>query len=359
MQRATYLGCTVAALLCSLALGAPTAAAHACDAIGVPAIPNFTPATVSKRADLRYPKGAENELSEGWVLLEFAITAQGVPRDVSAADAFGPKVFVTNAIESISNWRYHPATRKGVPVEQSLNQVSVLFLFHSNRRAEHQEFVTKHNVALHQLKNNRPDEAIATLESAFQGRTNLYEAAVGSFALAIAYTRKQDWVRALFHIRHAVLDDGQYLEQQMRPPARQLQVELEGRNGNLVEALCAFEALQRIDRAAARNEGPAAQNAAALRRALEDPAPLVVPVRLTVHPLIDGPGVSRHRLLRPKFLFADIQGDVKSFKLACHGTTHTAAVEADMQWNVPSDAGACILRVDGAPGASFKLVQEW
>jgi hypothetical protein len=197
------------------------------------------------------------------------------------------------------------------------------------------------------------------LERAFKGRTNLYEAAMGSFVLALAYTRKRDWPRALFHIRHAVFNDTQYLERQLRRPGLQLQVELEGRNGNLVEALCAFEELKKIDEAAARNEGPSAANAVLYKKALEDAAPLVIAVQLAAHPLIEGPGVSRHRLLRSKFWFADIQGEVKSFTLACHGTKHAAAVEADMQWTVPSSAGACILRVDGAPGASFKLVQEW
>jgi hypothetical protein len=30
-----------------------------------------------------------------------------------------------------------------------------------------------------------------------------------------------------------------------------------------------------------------------------------------------------------------------------------------MLWNVPQEAGDCILRVEGAPGATFTLVEEW
>jgi hypothetical protein len=70
-------------------------------------------------------------------------------------------------------------------------------------------------------------------------------------------------------------------------------------------------------------------------------------------------GVSRHRVMRPKFSFADIKGAVRTFRLACHGTKHEAAVDAETQWSVPSEVGGCILRVDGEAGASFKLVQEW
>jgi hypothetical protein len=73
----------------------------------------------------------------------------------------------------------------------------------------------------------------------------------------------------------------------------------------------------------------------------------------------DAPAVWRHRLLRSKFWFTEIKGDVKSYRLACAGTAHEAAVDTETLWDVPSKAGACMLRVEGAPGATFKLVEEW
>ncbi|MGH8672825.1 MAG: tetratricopeptide repeat protein, partial [Burkholderiales bacterium] len=239
------------------------------------------------------------------------------------------------------------------------HQTAVLFLLeNSGRSTSHAEFVKKYNRARDQLNEGETDVAIATLEQAFKTRINLYEAAMGSYALALAYAQKKDWPRALFHIRHAVISDQKYLIDEMRVPALAAQVELESRNGNFTEALCAFDKLHPIDPDSARGASPAAKAAAQLEAALADKAPLVINAELAVHPLIDAPAVWRHRLLRSKFSFSEVKGEVKSFALSCIGNTLTAAVNTVMQWTVPEKAGACILRVDGEPGATFKLVEK-
>jgi TonB family protein len=162
---------------------------------------------------MRYPRNALNDWSEGWVLLEFAVSAQGVPANMTVVDAIGPKDFVKVAVEGVSRWRYKPATRNGAPVEQSLTNVEVQFLFYdSGKGADHGEFVAKYNRARNYARDNRPDEAIAELELAFRSRLNLYEAAMGSFILAVAYAHKEDWERALYHARHANISQGKYLE---------------------------------------------------------------------------------------------------------------------------------------------------
>jgi hypothetical protein len=63
--------------------------------------------------------------------------------------------------------------------------------------------------------------------------------------------------------------------------------------------------------------------------------------------------------LRSKFLLADIKGEIAAFRLTCVGTTHNGPVDAETQWTVLAKAGECILRIDGAPGATFRLDEEW
>lgn len=323
-------------------------------------IPGFTMAANDFRPRPRYPTRSLDNWSEGWVLIENAIAADGSVRDIAVIDAVGTKEFVDEAVRAISTWRYKPATRNGVPVEQSLSQVTVMFLFEdSGRGADHRTFVRKYNQARREIQNNQFDEAIATLEEAFKARLNHYEQAMGSFVLALAYSKKNDWPRALFHIRHAVIEDSQYLEPIAKKAALALQVELEARNGNLEESICAFQDLEKADPEAARPGGPAAATVARINEALTAPGPIAIDARLAKHPLIDAPAVWRHQLLRSKFSFDRINGEVKSFRLVCVGTTHEAPVEADMRWDVPAKAGACILRVDGAPGATFRLIEEW
>jgi tetratricopeptide (TPR) repeat protein len=323
-------------------------------------VPGFISARPIDRPKPIYPKEALNEWSEGWVQLEYAIGSDGVVHGIAAVDAVGPKDFVTSSQRAIAKWRYAPATRNGAAVEQSLYRVSVLYLFSDSRRtSEHQEFVTKYNRARRYVREQKFDQAIETLERALKSRTNLYEMAMGSYLLAVAYANKGDWPRALLHIRHAVIADLDYLEKPLWAPALALQVELETRDGSLMEALCARDKLQSVDPASAAPESPVGKIVKRIETALKDPGPLVSEARLTTNPLFEAPAVWRHRLMRSKFSFAEIKGEVKSFRLACVGTSHEAAVDIETRWDVPAGAGPCMLRVDGAPDAAFKLVEEW
>ncbi len=324
-------------------------------------MPGFTEAAPVDQPRMRYPQSGLDSWSEGWVRLEFAVSAQGVPTNMAVVDAMGPKDFVRVATQGVSRWRYKPATRDGAPVEQSLYAVEVQFLFmDSGNGADHREFIVKYNRARGHIRDNRPDEAIAELERAFRGRLNTYEAAMGSFILAVAYAHKEDWERALYHARHANIGQGKYLEKPIVSHAQALEVELNARTGNFREAVCGFEGLKKLD---AKLTAPDSQLGGIMARidaAMKGKEPMGVDARLAKHPLVDdAPAVWRHRLLRSKFWFAEIKGEVKSYRLACVGTAHEAPVDTETLWDVPTKAGPCILRVEGAPGATFKLVEEW
>lgn len=322
-------------------------------------IPGFTMAQIDDRPTPNYPRRALDDWSEGWVSLEYAVTADGEVRDVAVVDAIGSKEFVASAVKAVGRWSYNPATRNGVSVEQHLQTAAILYLFDdSSRGADHQTFVRRFDMARLQIQNGQYDAAIATLEEAFGRRLNHYEQAMGSYALALAYAKKSEWPRALFHIRHAVIENLEYLEPQVKSTTLTLQVELEARNGNLQEAICAFQDLRRIDPQAARADGASAKTVARITTALAAPGPIAIDAQLAKHPLVDAPAVWRHQLLRSKFSFDQIKGDVTSFKLKCVGTTHSAAVDAATRWDVPTQAGACILQVEGAPGATFRLLEE-
>jgi len=154
---------------------------------------------------------------------------------------------------------------------------------------------------------------------------------MGSFVLAFAYTQKKDWETAAFHIGHATIEDEKYLERPMRPNARALEIELAARTGNFKSAVCGFEDLKKTDPELAAPGTPLAKVMANIDAAMKNPEPLAIEARLAKHPLVaDAPAIWRHRLLRSKFWFAEPQGELKSFRLACHGTAHSAAVDLEM-----------------------------
>lgn len=350
MGRFTWCGLLCAGLFLATA---PTFAAAPDDGdcrLTYPA--NFVPATQFEALKPQYPRAALNAWSEGFTELEFTVTAQGETRDVFVIDAMGAKEFVAESVKAIRTFRFKPATRGGVPVEQPLRQYTITFMFSDTKsEADHGEFVDLFKRARRQLQDNRPDAAIASLQRMFGWRLNLYEMALGSYLLALAHAQKQDWENARYHAEHAT-HDPRYLDDATRAAAQELSVRARANTGDLVGALCALQGLT-----------PAARQTLAsleadARGRLAANGPLVSDGKILKHPLADQPGTWRRKLARRKFSFANVNGDVRSFRLACVAASLDAAVDMEMQWTVPEQAGSCFIRVAGTPGATFKFVEE-
>jgi TonB family protein len=64
----------------------------------------------------KYPQGAKMARAAGVVGLRFTIGKDGIPQDISVVKPVGFG-FDQAAAESLRDWRYHPATRDGQPVE--------------------------------------------------------------------------------------------------------------------------------------------------------------------------------------------------------------------------------------------------
>lgn len=324
------------------------------------AMPGFQPAQIVSKPNPVYPERALDDWSEGWVTLELTVGRDGAPRDIAVLDAIGAREFVIHTVGTVSRWRYKPATQNGVPVEQNLCSVIVIYQFYdSGRTADHNAFVRHYNQARLLLRDNKYDEALAIIEPALRRRINLYEIAMGSHVAGIAYAKTGDLANALFHMRHAVIEDLEYLEEDMRPTALSLLAELELRLGNMDEGFRASERLQQLDPKLPQPDGPLAKLVKRVKDALSAPGPISIAGRLAKHPLVDAPAVWRHRLLRPSFTFQGIQGDVKTFALVCTNAKHNAPVDDETRWDISAKAGPCVLRVDGAPGGAFNVIQEW
>lgn len=65
-----------------------------------------------------YPPRAQSRGIEGWVLVEFTITAAGTVRDARVIDASPKGYFEDAALKAIARWRYNPKVQEGVAVER-------------------------------------------------------------------------------------------------------------------------------------------------------------------------------------------------------------------------------------------------
>ncbi|HEY5569507.1 MAG TPA: energy transducer TonB [Gammaproteobacteria bacterium] len=79
------------------------------------------------RMDPDYPLSALRRRTEGWVKVEFSITATGMVGDAIVVDAAPENVFEAAALKAIGRWRYEPKVVNGVPVERAGMQTLIRF----------------------------------------------------------------------------------------------------------------------------------------------------------------------------------------------------------------------------------------
>lgn len=70
-----------------------------------------------------YPRDAAMKGLEGWVKIEFTITAIGTVKNPRVVDALPARVFNREAIRAILKWKFKPRVIDGVAVERTATQV--------------------------------------------------------------------------------------------------------------------------------------------------------------------------------------------------------------------------------------------
>jgi protein TonB len=74
-----------------------------------------------------YPPRALSRGIEGWVQVQFTITAAGTVKDVKVVDADPDNVFEDSAVRAVARWRYNPKVQEGVAVERVGVQTVIRF----------------------------------------------------------------------------------------------------------------------------------------------------------------------------------------------------------------------------------------
>ena len=70
------------------------------------------------RINPEYPQRALSRGIEGWVIVQFTITAAGTVKDAKVIDADPKGIFDAAAVKAILRWRYNPKVEEGVAVER-------------------------------------------------------------------------------------------------------------------------------------------------------------------------------------------------------------------------------------------------
>ena len=79
------------------------------------------------RINPEYPPSALKRELEGWVQVQFTITAAGTVKDAIVVDAEPKDVFDDAALKAIARWRYNPKVENGATVERVGVQTRIVF----------------------------------------------------------------------------------------------------------------------------------------------------------------------------------------------------------------------------------------
>ncbi|HEU4619848.1 MAG TPA: TonB family protein [Gammaproteobacteria bacterium] len=83
------------------------------------------------RMNPTYPPRAATDGTEGWVKVQFTITATGAVSDLKVVDAEPKGVFEKATLDAVQRWRYSPKVENGVAVERVGVQTVITFKLNS------------------------------------------------------------------------------------------------------------------------------------------------------------------------------------------------------------------------------------
>lgn len=302
---------------------------------------------------LTYPPAEAFRESEGWSLFALTVAPDGSVSDVWLRDAIGSQSFSQNASEALAKAKFDPPVRRGRPVQVG-DLIAVIFQFDpKDRPGDHNYYREALDRAAAARAQGDWKEAVRILDVSLAWPLHLHEMATMSHSMAISYMGLKDWRRALHHIRHATIEGGTVVEQNVRAEALALSVELHARDHDYARGICVYEKWKKLY--PLMPEGPPLKAAIAeIRAALWSGAPVRTEVEILEQYRSDLTPHWSHALLRSSFAIEQVQGTLKSYRLDCIGRTERGPVVPGVRIALSPGVG-CDLYVMGDAGAKFVL----
>ena len=180
-----------------LATGAEDNAVDAAEPVNTPEIDPTTPAPLTlyqpptriAPARPRYPELERRALAEGWVSLNFMVSPEGKPYEITVTDSIGGKAFESSAIAALEKTRYTPASLDGKPIDAGQN-FGFSFVIEGGVPYARRAFVKRYRNVMKFAGVGDLDQALKELTQ-MQPR-NLYEDAYYQSGLAMIATKKRE-----------------------------------------------------------------------------------------------------------------------------------------------------------------------
>ena len=360
---------TLAALLLSVGITSATAQELSipCDEVEekalaaaklneVERISAFKPASPLERVDPKYPSSAARKGREGWVRLSYVIDEEGRVKDPVVEDFFGSPAFKRSALSAVKKWQYEPAIKDGEPTQQCHQAVQMDFALVGKTGAT-RKFINAYKKVDEVFKAGDVEAADEALKELLEWDTlNRYENAWLlnlESQIANAQGDIERETRSLSRLlasngekrfNNAVFDDD-YVAYVL-----QRKILLDTQRGYFADAMKSYSALQEMDEQQSRiDESAAIINQ--IETFIASGKNLQVPVSMGDN------GRWFHTLVRNKFAFNNIQGELDTVEVRCDSHREKFTVAEAHVWHIPQSWGQCQVMVKGDSETKFDLIE--
>ena len=316
----------------------------------------FTPATPLKRVDPRYPSQAIRKGREGWVRLSYVIDEEGRVKDPVVEDFFGSPSFKRSALSAVKKWQYNPAIKDGEPTQQCHQAVQMDFAI-SGKSGATRKFIKAYKDADERFNAGDVDAADEALKKLLAWDTlNRYENTWLLNLESHIASKQGDVEREAQSLTRLLASNGSkrfnnmVFDEDYVAYALQRKIILDAQRGYYAEALKSYTTLQDMEAQETRI-GEIAPLISQIEESIASEQNLTVPVT------IGSDGNWFHTLVRSKFAFGNIQGELDTVEVRCDTHREKFTVAEAHVWQIPSSWGQCQVMVKGDSETKFDLIE--
>ena len=307
-----------------------------------------------EQANPPYPSRGIRSGQEGWVRVNFVVTAEGKVVDPIIVDSVGGVEFEKSARNTVPKWTFEPT---GEPVSNVT--ADIRFEINQGRDLATSNFIRRHRRIMRSLYNEQNEDARVWVDQAIEtGGWNLYESTMLWLMIGRVEGAEGNDIGKLEAYRraYAVNTRGAIKRDDRRELLRRM-FELEMGQSQFAAANRTLSGLKRQIGDEQDLEELAGLEAE-LNRQLGGNDPIVARATL-YNPTDSAEGVPlwSYQPARRTFSFAALNGNVERFEVRCERNRLDGPVAAGRAWTLPDDARECRVFVFGDDGASFDFVE--
>ena len=316
----------------------------------------FTPAKPLKRVDPKYPSQAIRKGREGWVRLSYVIDEEGRVKDPVVEDFFGSPSFKRSALSAVKKWQYNPAIKDGEPTQQCHQAVQMDFAI-SGKSGATRKFIKAYKDADERFNAGDVDAADEALKELLAWDTlNRYENTWLLNLESHIASKQGDVEREAQSLTRLLASNGSkrfnnmVFNEDYVAYALQRKIILDAQRGYYAEALKSYTTLQDMEAQETRI-GEIAPLISQIEESIASEQNLTVPVT------IGSDGNWFHTLVRSKFAFGNIQGELDTVEVRCDTHREKFTVAEAHVWQIPNSWGQCQVMVKGDSETKFDLIE--